>query len=156
MKINNVVIIGSGTMGSGIAAHLCNANIPVTLLDIETSIAQRAKERILVSRPPLLFHKSKINNLNIGNIKDNFDKVVLIDKDISSVRKSLEKIKNTFNLNYKLISNNYLKGIISYEFKLFLIIYNLFICRSSYTLCFFSHCGSMPLIVFRISFLGCV
>ena len=24
------LIIGSGTMGSGIAAHLCNANIPVT------------------------------------------------------------------------------------------------------------------------------
>ena len=30
MKINKVVVIGSGTMGSGIAAHLCNANIPVS------------------------------------------------------------------------------------------------------------------------------
>ena len=36
MKIKNVVVIGSGTMGSGIAAHLCNANIPVTLLDLKT------------------------------------------------------------------------------------------------------------------------
>ncbi|MDA9598862.1 3-hydroxyacyl-CoA dehydrogenase NAD-binding domain-containing protein [Candidatus Pelagibacter sp.] len=35
MKIKNVVVIGSGTMGSGIAAHLCNANIPVTLLDLK-------------------------------------------------------------------------------------------------------------------------
>ena len=33
MNIKNVVVIGSGTMGSGIAAQLCNANIPVTLLD---------------------------------------------------------------------------------------------------------------------------
>ena len=38
MNIKKVVIIGSGTMGSGIAAHLCNANIPVTLLDLKTEI----------------------------------------------------------------------------------------------------------------------
>ena len=39
MEIKKVVIIGSGTMGSGIAAHLCNANIPVTLLDLKTEIS---------------------------------------------------------------------------------------------------------------------
>ena len=39
MKIKKVVVIGSGTMGSGIAAHLCNANIPVTLLDLTTEIS---------------------------------------------------------------------------------------------------------------------
>jgi len=38
MNINKVVIIGSGTMGSGIAAHLCNANISVTLLDLKNEI----------------------------------------------------------------------------------------------------------------------
>ena len=31
MDIKKVVVIGSGTMGSGIAAHLCNADVPVTL-----------------------------------------------------------------------------------------------------------------------------
>ena len=54
MKIKNVVVIGSGTMGSGIAAHLCNANVPVTLLDLKTEISQNAKDRIKKSRPPLL------------------------------------------------------------------------------------------------------
>ena len=34
MDIKKVVVIGSGTMGSGIAAHLCNADVPVTLLDL--------------------------------------------------------------------------------------------------------------------------
>ena len=57
MKINNVVVIGSGTMGSGIAAQLCNANIPVTLLDLKTEISQNAKERIEKSRPPLLIYQ---------------------------------------------------------------------------------------------------
>ena len=39
MKINQVVVIGSGTMGSGIAAQLCYAIIPVTLLDL-TGVAK--------------------------------------------------------------------------------------------------------------------
>ena len=45
MNINKVVVIGSGTMGSGIAAHLCNANIPVILLDLKTEIAEKAKAK---------------------------------------------------------------------------------------------------------------
>ena len=53
MDIKKVVVIGSGTMGSGIAAHLCNANIPVTLLDLTTDISEKARERIQKSRPPL-------------------------------------------------------------------------------------------------------
>ena len=65
MKINNVVVIGSGTMGSGIAAHLCNANISVTLLDLKTEISKKAREKIFNSRPPLLLDKSKIKILKL-------------------------------------------------------------------------------------------
>ena len=54
MEIKKVVVIGSGTMGSGIAAHLCNADVPVTLLDLKTEISEKARERIHKSRPPLL------------------------------------------------------------------------------------------------------
>ena len=32
--VHKAVVIGSGTMGAAIAAHLANAGIPVTLLDI--------------------------------------------------------------------------------------------------------------------------
>jgi 3-hydroxyacyl-CoA dehydrogenase len=32
--IHTAVVIGSGTMGAAIAAHLANAGVPVTLLDI--------------------------------------------------------------------------------------------------------------------------
>tara|TARA_B100001057_G_scaffold70262_1_gene64221 strand:- start:799 stop:3021 length:2223 start_codon:yes stop_codon:yes gene_type:complete len=85
MKIKNVVVIGSGTMGSGIAAHLCNANVPVTLLDLETEISEKARERIHKSRPPLLIDKSKINNIKVGNIKDNFDVVKDADWIVEAV-----------------------------------------------------------------------
>ncbi len=85
MKIKNVVVIGSGTMGSGIAAHLCNANVPVTLLDLKTEISEKARERIHKSRPPLLIDKSKINNIKVGNISENFDVVKNADWVVEAV-----------------------------------------------------------------------
>ena len=85
MKINNVVVIGSGTMGSGIAAQLCNANIPVTLLDLKTEISQKAKERIEKSRPPLLIDKSKIDGIKVGNINDDFNVVSEADWIVEAV-----------------------------------------------------------------------
>ena len=85
MKIKNVVVIGSGTMGSGIAAHLCNANVPVTLLDLKTEISEKARERIHKSRPPLLIDKSKIDNIKVGNISDDFDVVKDADWIVEAV-----------------------------------------------------------------------
>ena len=85
MKFKNVVVIGSGTMGSGIAAHLCNANIPVTLLDLKTEISEKARDKIHKSRPPLLIDKSKIKNIEVGNINDNFDVVKDADWVVEAV-----------------------------------------------------------------------
>ena len=85
MKIKNVVVIGSGTMGSGIAAHLCNANIPVTLLDLKTEISQNARERIHKSRPPLLIDKTKIDNIKVGNTSDDFNVVKDADWIVEAV-----------------------------------------------------------------------
>ncbi len=85
MEIKKVVVIGSGTMGCGIAAQLCNANIPVTLLDLTTEITEKAKERIYNSRPPLLIDKSKIEKIDIGNINDNFNLVSQADWIVEAV-----------------------------------------------------------------------
>ena len=72
-------------MGSGIAAHLCNANVPVTLLDLKTEISEKARERIHKSRPPLLIDKSKINNIKVGNISDDFNVVKDADWIVEAV-----------------------------------------------------------------------
>jgi len=85
MEIKKVVVIGSGTMGSGIAAHLCNANIPVTLLDLKTEISEQARDRIHKSKPPLLLDKSNINNIKVGNISDNFSEVGEADWVVEAV-----------------------------------------------------------------------
>ena len=85
MEIKKVVVIGSGTMGSGIAAQLCNASIPVTLLDLKTEISKKARDRIHKSRPPLLLDKSKINNIKVGNILDDFAEVNEADWVVEAV-----------------------------------------------------------------------
>ncbi len=85
MDIKKVVIIGSGTMGSGIAAHLCNAKIPVTLLDLKTEVSLAARDRIYKSKPPLLIDKSTIENIKVGNINDDFDTVKDADWIVEAV-----------------------------------------------------------------------
>ena len=46
-----------------------------TLLDLKTEISEQARDKIHRSRPPLLLDRSKINNIKVGNILDNFDEV---------------------------------------------------------------------------------
>tara|TARA_A100001015_G_scaffold321524_1_gene452736 strand:+ start:2547 stop:4769 length:2223 start_codon:yes stop_codon:yes gene_type:complete len=110
MKINKVVVIGSGTMGSGIAAHLCNANISVTLLDLKTEISRNARDKILKSRPPLLFDKSKVNNIQIGNINDNFNVVETADWIVEAV---VEKIDIKHQIYEKIFKSKKEGSIVS-------------------------------------------
>ena len=101
MEIKKVVIIGSGTMGSGIAAHLCNANIPVTLLDLKTEISEKARDKIYKSRPPLLIDKSKIKNINVGNINDDFDLVKEADWIVEAVVERIDIKHNIYEKIFK-------------------------------------------------------
>ena len=101
MEIKKVVVIGSGTMGSGIAAHLCNANIPVTLLDLTTEISQKAKEKIQKSRPPLLIDKTKIDNILVGNINDDFDAVKDADWIVEAVVERIDIKHNIYEKIFK-------------------------------------------------------
>ncbi|WP_440618136.1 3-hydroxyacyl-CoA dehydrogenase NAD-binding domain-containing protein [Candidatus Pelagibacter sp. HIMB1493] len=110
MDIKKVVVIGSGTMGSGIAAHLCNANVPVTLLDLTTEISEKARDRIHKSRPPLLLDKTKIKNIKVGNINDNFDVVKEADWVVEAV---VERIDIKHNIYEKIFKNRKQGAIVS-------------------------------------------
>ena len=110
MNIKNVVVIGSGTMGSGIAAQQCNANIPVTLLDLKTEISEKAKKQIFESKPPLLIDKSKINNIRAGNIEENFNVVKKADWVVEAV---VERIDIKRNLYKKILKTRKKDSIIS-------------------------------------------
>ena len=102
MNIKKVAVIGSGTMGCGIAAQVANAGIPVYLLDLPVAegsrnpIVENAKEKILKSRPPLLIEKNKINLITAGNIEDNFNLVGEADWVVEAVVERVDIKKNIY------------------------------------------------------------
>ncbi len=103
MKINKVVVIGSGTMGSGIAAQVANAGVEVILLDLPSSegsrneITLKAKEKILKSRPPLLVEKNKIDLIIPGNIEDDFNMVGEADWVVEAVVERIDIKHNIYS-----------------------------------------------------------
>src|SRR2546430_1923653 len=71
IPIRRVVVIGSGTMGGGIAAHFANARIPVYLLDITQPIVTASLDRLKKSKPPAFFTAETAELVTIGNLNDN-------------------------------------------------------------------------------------
>ncbi len=69
-SLRRAVVIGSGTMGGGIAAHFANAGIPVYLLDISQPIVAASLERLKKSKPPAFFTPETSELVTIGNLSD--------------------------------------------------------------------------------------
>ncbi|MCJ7435405.1 MAG: 3-hydroxyacyl-CoA dehydrogenase family protein, partial [Anaerolineales bacterium] len=103
--IHKAIIIGSGTMGAALAAHLANAGVPVTLLDIvpkDTSLtddkAARNKivnegwDRCLKAKPANLMSPELKTFVKLGNLEDDFGAVAEADWIIEAIVENL-KIK---------------------------------------------------------------
>ena len=73
--INSVAVLGSGTMGAGIAALAADNNCKVLLLDISEDAVKKGKERIINEKKPLLSDLKKINNVEIGTFENDFHKI---------------------------------------------------------------------------------
>ena len=112
MNIKKVVVIGSGTMGSGIAAQVANAGIPVYLLDISSEISQNACDRIKISRPPLLMSENLSDLIHPGNIEDDLNHINDADWVVEAVveridiKRSIYKKIDTRRKSSALVSSN--------------------------------------------------
>lgn len=112
-KIHKAVVIGAGTMGAALAAHLANAGIPVTLLDIVPkeltpeeeakglSLEDRAVRNRIVntglqaaikSRPASFFSQRLSDLVKTGNLEDDFEVIQEADWVIEAIIENL-KIK---------------------------------------------------------------
>jgi 3-hydroxyacyl-CoA dehydrogenase len=87
-QIRKAAVIGSGTMGGGIASLLAGVNIPVVLLDIPapdtTPDSPKAKRNAIVldnfkklqkSRPAQFFEEADWGLVTVGNTEDDLDKL---------------------------------------------------------------------------------
>ena len=96
MKISKVVVIGSGTMGSGIAAQVANAGLEVRLLDLNKEIAISACERIKKSRPPLLMEENHYNNIIPGSIENDLHTIKEADWVVEAVVERIDVKKTIY------------------------------------------------------------
>ena len=104
--IRKAVVIGSGTMGAAIAAHLANAGVPVTLLDIvpkdapvrdkaaRNKIVNEGWDRCLRAKPANLMSSDLKAFVNLGNLEDDFDTVAEADWICEAIIEDL-KIKQS-------------------------------------------------------------
>ena len=91
--INKVAVIGSGVMGSGIAAQLTNAGLPVTLLDIKVEgkdLAAEAVAKMLKTEPAPFMRKANAKLITTGTIDDDLDLISDCDWIIEVVLEKLE------------------------------------------------------------------
>ncbi|MDQ4077879.1 MAG: 3-hydroxyacyl-CoA dehydrogenase/enoyl-CoA hydratase family protein [Chloroflexota bacterium] len=100
-EIRRVVVIGSGTMGGGIAAHVANAGIPVTLLDVvprdleatggnRNAIVERNWRAVLKSEPAALMREENAQFVTLGNLEDDFEAVAEAEWIIEAVVERLD------------------------------------------------------------------
>ncbi len=116
-KINEVAVLGSGVMGSRIAAHFANIGCKVTLLDIvpkELTEAEKKKgltledkavrnrianenlKSVLKAKPSPIYKSSFSHRITTGNFEDDMEKLKSADWIIEAVVENLDIKKLVF------------------------------------------------------------
>ena len=109
-RIQKAAVLGSGVMGSGIAAHLANIGIPTVLLDIvpkdvlpqeeakgytlehpavRNRFAQTAVEKLKKHKPAPLASKESLARIRVGNLEDDLQLLRDVDWIIEVVVENL-------------------------------------------------------------------
>jgi 3-hydroxyacyl-CoA dehydrogenase len=110
-RTEKAAVLGAGTMGARIAAHLANAGVPTFLLDVVPSevspveakrgltlasaearnrLARAGVDAALASRPPAFFTPETARLITVGNFEDNLAWCAQADWIIEAVAENLE------------------------------------------------------------------
>lgn len=116
--IKKAAVLGSGVMGSGIAAHLANIGIPTLLLDIvprelnddekkkgltledkqvRNRISATAVQKLLKQKPAPLTAKNNLALIEAGNFEDDMQRLGEVDWIIEVVVENLDVKKQVFS-----------------------------------------------------------
>lgn len=115
-KIRSAAVLGAGTMGASIAAHLANVGIPCLVLDIipqlteeetkagistedptfRSKLARQGIENLKKMRPSPLYQVDDVAMLTPGNLEDDLEKIAGVDWVIEVVAEKMEIKKGLF------------------------------------------------------------
>jgi len=98
LLVRRAGVLGAGTMGSRIAAHLANAGIPTYLFDIAAkpgsaerrSLAEAALASLAQSKPAAFFEPPLARLITPGNFDDDLPKLAGCDWVVEAVAENLE------------------------------------------------------------------
>jgi 3-hydroxyacyl-CoA dehydrogenase len=96
LRAQRVCVIGAGTMGSGIAAHLANLGFEVSLLDVSQESVHQAFDRARSARPPHFYVPDRANDVRLGSIAENLDWVSDADWVCEAIVERLEAKRDLF------------------------------------------------------------
>ncbi|WP_026907034.1 3-hydroxyacyl-CoA dehydrogenase/enoyl-CoA hydratase family protein [Paucisalibacillus globulus] len=109
--IKRAAVLGSGVMGSGIAAHLANIGVPTLMLDIvpraltekeeqngltledkvvRNRIAAQSKQALLKQKPSPIVSIESLDLIEVGNMDDDMEKLADVDWIIEVVVERLD------------------------------------------------------------------
>ena len=103
--IKSAAVLGAGTMGASIAAHLVNVGIPCLVLDIvppdvsdgdRSKLARQGIENLKKMKPSPLFQVDDMSMLTPGNLEDDLEKISGVDWVIEVVAEKMEIKKSLF------------------------------------------------------------
>ena len=98
-RVHRVAVLGAGTMGARIAAHIANAGVPCYLFDIvppdadgpaRNQIAIAGLEAARKSKPAAFFEPSLARLVTVGNFEDDLKKLADVDWIIEAVVENLD------------------------------------------------------------------
>ena len=97
LLVRRAAVLGAGTMGSRIAAHLANAGIPVFLFDMvpagdgpRNRLASAAIAALAKTKPAALYETAQAALITPGNFDDDLPKLAQCDWVIEAVAENLE------------------------------------------------------------------
>jgi 3-hydroxyacyl-CoA dehydrogenase len=88
--IRSVTVLGAGTMGSQIAAHVANAGVPALLLDLTSDVARAGLERARGLKPDPFFTSDTASLVSTGGFDTHFDRLADADWIIEAVIEQLD------------------------------------------------------------------
>ena len=92
LLVRRAAVLGAGTMGSRIAAHLANAGVPTLLLDLppKDQTSERALEALAKSKPAAFFEASLRRMITPGTFDDDLFRIKDCDWVVEAVAENLD------------------------------------------------------------------
>jgi len=88
--IRSAAVLGAGTMGAQIAAHLANAGVRTVLLDLTVDIAREGLKRAVALKPDPFFTTDAVALITVGGLDTDLGRLAEVDWIIEAVVEQID------------------------------------------------------------------